>query len=181
MLVFVNRKSGGGQGAELQFRLSQFLNTRQVVDLMATGPLSLLMQFRKVLHATFGLFFYSIPQASFNAQLTHPLHFVTVSTPHPPSFPISISQRPFPTGPRVSGAGCGRRRVGGLGAQLDRGHAAIPRVPIPSRRCAPRRHWQRPRASARVGRGVLRRAPGADSDESDSSATHQAGPLEDLF
>ena len=57
MLVFVNRKSGGGQGAELQFRLSQFLNTRQVVDLMATGPLSLLMQFRKVLHATFGLFF----------------------------------------------------------------------------------------------------------------------------
>eukprot|EP00037_Helgoeca_nana_P011521 m.103527 g.103527 ORF g.103527 m.103527 type:complete len:199 (-) comp20885_c0_seq1:2148-2744(-) len=46
LIVFVNRKSGGGQGAELMFRLSQLLNEHQVVDLIESGPLSALMLYR---------------------------------------------------------------------------------------------------------------------------------------
>jgi hypothetical protein len=40
ILVFVNSKSGGGQGIELYSKLSRILNPNQVFDLTATGPMA---------------------------------------------------------------------------------------------------------------------------------------------
>ncbi|XP_065652348.1 diacylglycerol kinase theta isoform X2 [Hydra vulgaris] len=48
LLVFVNSKSGGGQGEKLLTNLRQLLNPYQVVDLLQGGPLPALYMFRNL-------------------------------------------------------------------------------------------------------------------------------------
>ena len=48
MLVFVNSKSGGGQGAELYSKLSEYVNENQLFDITKGGPLEGILAFRDV-------------------------------------------------------------------------------------------------------------------------------------
>ncbi|XP_066910951.1 diacylglycerol kinase theta-like [Clytia hemisphaerica] len=48
LLLFVNSKSGGGQGAKLMSKFSRMLNPHQIIDLLAEGPLPALYTFRNL-------------------------------------------------------------------------------------------------------------------------------------